>query len=139
MSLLMRSEGEIMEQEHNLSDYRVRLLNALKGGVRRSGRGASDPIQVFINDRRVGLLNGAGTKATLQVIRHSPIDSVHLRSEDGALLGGLFAPEYGFRSSRIPISGDAKLHWATEWRASWAMTWCAIWTKPAWIAPWRFL
>jgi hypothetical protein len=95
-----------MEQEHNLSDYRVRLLNALKGSVRRSARGASDTIQVFINDRRVGLLNGAGTKATLQVVRHSPIDSVHLRSEDGALLGGLFAPEYGFRSSRIPISGD---------------------------------
>lgn len=102
----MKSEGEIMEQEHNLSDYRVRLLNALKGGVRRSARGASDPIQVFINDRRVGLLNGAGTKATLQVVSHSPIDSVHLRSEDGALLGGLFATEYGFRSSRIPISGD---------------------------------
>ena len=95
----------MMAQEHNLSDYRVRLLNVLKVGARRSAGGASDPVQVFINDQRVGLLTGAGIEATLQIVNHTHIDSVYLRSEDGILLGGLSAPESGFRSSRIPFSG----------------------------------
>ena len=94
-----------MEREHDLSEYRARLLNALKVGARRSTGGASGPIQVFINDRRVGLLNGAATEARLELVSHAHIDSVHLRSEDGVMLGGLFAPEYGFRCSRIPLSG----------------------------------
>lgn len=95
-----------MEQEHNLSDYRARLLNALKVGMHRSVGGTSSPIHVFINDRRVGMLNGAGTEATLQMVTHSHIDSVCLRSEDGVLLGGLSAPKFGFRSRRIPLSGN---------------------------------
>lgn len=95
-----------MEQERDLADYRARLLDALKVSVRRSACGSSDPIQVFINDRRVGLLDGAGAEATLQVQSQARIDTVQLRSEDGILLGGLSAPEYGFRSSRIPLSRD---------------------------------
>lgn len=95
-----------MEQEHDLADYRARLLDALKVSVRRSACGSSDPIQVFINDRRVGLLDGAGTEATLQVQTHTRIDNVQLRSEDGVLLGGLCAPEYGYRTSRIALSRD---------------------------------
>lgn len=95
-----------MEQEHDLSDYRGRLLQALTRSARRSACGASSPIHVFINDRRVGMLNGAGTESTLQMVTHSHIDSVYLRSEDGVLLGGLSAPEFGFRSRRIPLSGN---------------------------------
>lgn len=95
-----------MEQEHNLSDYRARLLNALQVGGRRSAGGASDQVQVFINDRRVGLLNGGGTETRFQLISLAHIDSVYLRSEDGVMLGGLSAPEYGYRSCRIPLSGD---------------------------------
>ena len=53
-----------MAQEPNLSDYRARLLDAIKVGARRSAGGASDPVQVFINDRRVGLLNGGGTETS---------------------------------------------------------------------------
>ena len=94
-----------MEHEHDLSNYRGRLLQALTGSARRSACDASSPIHVFINDRRVGMLNGAGTEATLQMVTHSHIDSVYLRSEDGVLLGGLSAPEFGFRSRRIPFSG----------------------------------
>ena len=94
-----------MEHEHDLSDYRGRLLQALTRSARRSACGASSPIHVFINDRRVGRLNGAGPEATLQMVTHSHIDSVYLRSEDGVLLGGLSAPEFGFRSRRIPLSG----------------------------------
>lgn len=95
-----------MEQKHNLSDYRTRLLNALKVGARRSASDASDPIQVFINDRRVGQLNGGGTETRFQLINLAHIDSVYFRSEDGVMLGGLSAPEYGHRSCRIPLSGD---------------------------------
>ncbi len=95
-----------MAQEHNLSDYRARLLHALQVGGRRSAGGASDPVQVFINDRRVGLLNGGGTETRFQLISLAHIDSVYLRSEDGVMLGGLSAPECGYRSCRIPLSGD---------------------------------
>jgi len=95
-----------MEQQRDLADYRARLLDALKISVRRSVCGSSDPIQVFINERRVGRLNGAGTEAMLQVVSHARIDSVQLRSEDGVLLGGLSAPEYGFRTSRVSLSRD---------------------------------
>ena len=92
-----------MERERDLTDYRDRLLNAVKAGTRRSACGTSDSIQVFVNQRRVGLLDGKGVEATLQVQTDVRIDSVQLRSEDGVLLGGLFAPEYGFRTSRIPL------------------------------------
>jgi hypothetical protein len=95
-----------MEQEHELSDYRGRLLQALTRSARRSACGTASPIHVFINDRRVGVLNGAGNETTLQMVTHFHIDSVYLRSEDGVLLGGLSAPEFGFRSRRIPLSSN---------------------------------
>ncbi|MBU6432562.1 MAG: hypothetical protein KGS09_09275 [Nitrospirae bacterium] len=95
-----------MEREQDLTDYRDRLLNAVKAGARRSACGTSDSIQVFVNQRRVGLLDGKGVEATLQVQTDVRIDSVQLRSEDGVLLGGLSAPEYGFRTSRIPLMRD---------------------------------
>lgn len=96
-----------MEPEQDLAEYRERLLNSMKAGVRRSTCGASDAIQVFVNQRRVGLLDGAGAEATLQVQTDARIESVQLRSEDGVLLGGLSAPEYGFRTTRIPFMRDA--------------------------------
>ena len=95
-----------MERERNLTEYRDRLLNAVKAGARRSACGTSDAIQVFVNQRRVGLLDGKGAEATLQVQTDVRIDSVQLRSEDGVLLGGLLAPEYGFRASRISLLRD---------------------------------
>jgi hypothetical protein len=96
-----------MDTDHNLADYRERLLDAMKTGVRRSACGSGDSIQVFVNQRRVGSLDGAGVESTLQVQTDVRIDSVHLRSEDGVLLGGLTAPEYGFRTSRIALMRDA--------------------------------
>jgi hypothetical protein len=90
-----------MEHERDRTEYRARLLEALTVSTRRSACGASDPIQVFINERRVGLLDGGRVEATLQVESPERIDTVQLRSEDGVLLGGLSAPEYGFRTSRI--------------------------------------
>jgi hypothetical protein len=95
-----------MERERDLTDYRDRLLNTVKAGTRRSACGTSDSIQVFVNQRRVGLLDGKGIDATLRVQTDDRIDSVHLRAEDGVLLGGLLAPEYGFRISRIPLLRD---------------------------------
>jgi len=95
-----------MEPEQDLAEYRERLLNSMKAGVRRSTCGASDAIQVFVNQRRVGLLDGAGAEATLQVQTDARIENVQLRSEDGVLLGGLSAPEYGFRTTRIPLLRD---------------------------------
>jgi hypothetical protein len=96
-----------MESEQDCTGYREHLLSGMKAGARRAVCGASDPIHVFVNQRRVGLLEGAGSEATLQVQSQTRIDSVQLRSEDGVLLGGLSAPEYGFRSSRVALTRDA--------------------------------
>lgn len=96
-----------MESEQDYTGYREHLLSGMKAGSRRAVCGESDPIHVFVNQRRVGLLDGAGSEATLQVQSQTRIDSVQLRSEDGVLLGGLSAPEYGFRSSRIALTRDA--------------------------------
>ena len=95
-----------MEREGDLTDYRSRLLNAVKAGTSRSACGTSDLIQVFVNQRRMGLLDGNGGEATLQIQTDVHIDSVQVRSEDGVLLGGLFASEYGFKISRIPLMRD---------------------------------
>lgn len=96
-----------MNTEHEFSGYREHLLNAIRTGSRRSGCGASDPIHVFVNQRRVGLLESTGAEATLQVQSQTAVDSVQLRSEDGVLLGGLSAPENGFRSCRIALTRSA--------------------------------
>ena len=89
-----------MEPEHDCAEYRERLLTSLRGDMRRSASGAADSIQVFVNQRRIGVLHGNGSEDTLQVQTDVPIDSIQLRAEDGVLLGGLLAPEYGFRTSR---------------------------------------
>lgn len=96
-----------MNIEHEVSGYRDHLLNAIRTGPRRSDCGGSDPIHVFVNQRRVGLLESAGAEATLQVQSQTSVDSVQLRSEDGVLLGGLSAPEYGLRSCRIALTRAA--------------------------------
>ncbi|MEO5955800.1 MAG: hypothetical protein ABIR36_08960 [Nitrospiraceae bacterium] len=93
----------MMESERRLAEYRARLLVTLSHSGHRSACDTSDSIQVFINERRAGLLGGAGSEARLQLQSQARIDNVHLRSEDGVLLGGLSAPEYGFRASRIPL------------------------------------
>lgn len=69
-------------------------------------RSWSDPIQVYVNERRVGELESAGIGATLQVQCIDHIETVQLRAEDGTLLGGLTAPECGYRADRVRISAD---------------------------------
>lgn len=96
-----------MDSEHEVAGYREHLLNVIRTGPRRSGCGGSDPIHVFVNQRRVGLLESAGAEATLHVQSQTSVDSVQLRSEDGVLLGGLSAPEYGYRSCRIALTRAA--------------------------------
>lgn len=96
-----------MEPEQDFAEFRERLLKDVRAGIRRSACGAADLIQVFMNQRRIGVLGWKGVEATLQVQTDVHIDSVQLRSEDGVLLGGLLAPEYGFRTSRILLMRDA--------------------------------
>ena len=89
-----------MEPEHDCAEYRERLLTGLRADPRRSASDAEDSIQVLVNEWRIGVLHGNGVEATLQVQTDMHIDCVQLRSEDGVLLGGLLAPEFGFRTSR---------------------------------------
>ena len=96
-----------MDHEENLEAYRSKLLESMGSRPGRSVRGVSDPIQVYVNDRRVGKLEGAGGEARLHVQGVDHIETVQLRTEDGMLLGGLVALEHGFRTSRIHVSSDA--------------------------------
>jgi len=93
-----------MGHEEELDAYRSQLLESLNS--RPTIRGWSDPIQVYVNERRVGELEGAGIGATLQVQCVDHIQTVQLRAEDGTLLGGLTASECGYRTDRVRISAD---------------------------------
>ncbi|CUS35228.1 hypothetical protein [Candidatus Nitrospira nitrificans] len=93
-----------MGHEEDLEGYRSQLLESLNS--RPTIRGVSDPIQVYVNERRVGELEGAGIGATLHVQCVDHIETVQLRAEDGTLLGGLTAPECGYRTDRIRLSAD---------------------------------
>lgn len=95
-----------MGQEEDLELYRSRLLESLSDRSSRSPRGASEPIQVYVNERRMGELEGTGIGAMLQVQCSDHIETVQLRTEEGILLGGLAAPEYGFRTDRVRLSAD---------------------------------
>ena len=95
-----------MGHEMDVDTYRSQLLESLSSRSGRSIRGLSDPIQVYVNERRVGELEGAGTDATLHVQSVDHIETVQIRAEDGTLLGGLAAPESGFRTNRLRLSSD---------------------------------
>ena len=95
-----------MGHEKDVETYRSQLLESLSTRSGRSIRSVSDPIQVYVNERRVGELEGAGIDATLHVQSLEHIETVQLRTEDGALLGGLAAPECGFRTNRLRLSSD---------------------------------
>lgn len=95
-----------MGYEEGLEAYRSQLLQSLSSPTSRSVSGVSDPIQVYVNERRVGELEGAGMDATLHVQSLDHIETIQLRTEDGTLLGGLVAPEFGYRTSRIQLSSD---------------------------------
>src|SRR6185437_5468115 len=95
-----------MGQEEDLELYRSRLLESLNGRSSRYLRDASDPIQVYVNERRVGELEGTGIGAMLRVQCVDHIDTVQLRTEEGTLLGGLAAPDHGFRTDRLRLSAD---------------------------------
>lgn len=96
-----------MGYEEDLEVYRSQLLQSLSARPSRSARGQTDPIQVYVNERRVGELEGVGVDATLHVQSLDHIETIQLRTEDGTLLGGLVAPDYGYRTSRIQLSFDA--------------------------------
>lgn len=96
-----------MGHQEDLELYRSQLLASLNGRSSGSLRAASDPIQVYVNERRVGRLEGGGIGATLHVQCADPIETIQLRTEDGTLLGGLAAPEHGFRTDRVGLSADA--------------------------------
>jgi hypothetical protein len=95
-----------MGYEEDVETYRSQLLESLSNQPSQSTRGVSDPIQVYVNERRVGELEGAGIDATLHVQSVDHIETVQLRTEDGTLLGGLVALEYGFRTNRVQLSSD---------------------------------
>ena len=95
-----------MGQEEDLERYRLQLLESMSERPNHSARGLLDPIQVYVNERRVGELKGAETEATLHVHGVDHIETVQLRTEDGRLLGGLVAPESGFRTNRVQLSAD---------------------------------
>ncbi len=96
-----------MGHEENLEVYRSQLLESLRKRSGRSVGGASDSIQIYVNERRVGELEAGGTDTTLHVQSVDHIETVQLRTEDGTLLGGLAAPEFGFRKNRVRLSSDA--------------------------------
>lgn len=96
-----------MNEELSLEDYRSKLLDVLSDTKSRSAYDGSGTVQVYVNDQRVGLLDAIESDAKLHVQSHARIDTVHLRSEEGILLGGLSAPEYGFRTSRVRLSSEA--------------------------------
>ena len=93
-----------MEQDKDLAAYCARVLSRLNMNMSRSLRSPSDVIHVFINERRVGVLNGRETESSLQFQRQGCVDHIHLRSEEGTLIGSLSAPECGFRATRLPLS-----------------------------------
>ena len=94
-----------MGQEEDLELYRSRLLESLNGRSSRFLHGVSDPIHIYVNERRVGRLEGeVGAMLQVQCVDH--IDTVQLRTEEGTLLGGLAAPEHGFRTDRLRLSAD---------------------------------
>jgi hypothetical protein len=62
-----------------------------------------DFVHVFVNQQRMGSLNGSNGEATLNVRTENRIEDVQLRSEDGVLLGGLSAPDYGVRHRQIRL------------------------------------
>ena len=95
-----------MGYEEGLETYRSQLLQSLSSQLSRSVRGGSDPIQVYVNERRVGELEGVGVNATLHVKSLDHVETIQLRTEDGTLLGGLVAPDYGYRTSRIRLASD---------------------------------
>ncbi|OQW32804.1 MAG: hypothetical protein A4E19_05460 [Nitrospira sp. SG-bin1] len=96
-----------MDHEKDLETYRSQLLESLSAQPSRSIRGRSEPIQVYVNERRVGELDGVGIDAALRVQNVDRIETVQLRAEDGTLLGGLVAPEQGFRANRVRLASDA--------------------------------
>lgn len=92
-----------MDQDH--VRYRGHLLSRLQGRSRGSRRQTSQPLHLFINEQRVGELDGTG-EATLHVQHAARIHTVQVRSEDGILLGGLCAPEQGFKATHIALGRE---------------------------------
>ena len=95
-----------MGQEEDLELYRSQLLESMSERLSHSGHGLVDPIQVYVNERRVGELKGAEIEATLNIHGVDHIETVQLRTEEGRLLGGLVAPESGFRTNRVRLAAD---------------------------------
>jgi len=111
LALLRNADGGRMEQDKDLAAYCARVLGMLKMNVSGTIGGSSDVIHVYVNERRVGALGGREAESSLQFQRQGCVDHIQLRSEDGAILGSLSAPEFGFRAVRISLAeGTVELH-----------------------------
>ncbi len=97
-----------MEPDSQLSLYRKHLLETLS---RRASWGPEDELcrlQVFVNHERVGALDCTRSDPSfLFTGRDRIIHTVEIRSENGRLVGGVCAPEYGLRTARFPLSRHA--------------------------------
>lgn len=93
-----------MDQDR-FEHYRSHLLKKMQPGSQRGSR-APQPLHLFINEQRVGEFDGAGRDASLHVQHAGRIHTVQIRSEDGILLGGLCAPEQGFKTTRMTLGRD---------------------------------
>ena len=96
-----------MGPRDDVAEYRQRLLQNITSGSTRSACRVFDSVQVFVNQQRMGSLDGSKGEATLHVRTESRIDDVQLRSDDGVLLGGLSGPNYGVRDSHIRLHRSA--------------------------------
>jgi hypothetical protein len=92
-----------MDERWEVSEYRDRLLQNVRSGSTRSACRVLDAVHVFVNQQRMGSLDGSNGEATLYVRTENRIEDVQLRSEDGVLLGGLSAPDYGVRDRHIRV------------------------------------
>lgn len=97
-----------MEQQHDdaLQRYRERLLASLSDMPRRQGEAGARRIHVFVNHDRVGRLDADRREGHFTfAVRDRSIQMVELRSETGALIGGLSAPDVGLRTLRLEWAG----------------------------------
>ena len=102
-----------MEQQE-LNDFRDQLLNTLEEYPRRTEKGRSGSLQIFVNHECVGSVDCMKSDSNYSFSsRDRSVHTVELRNEAGVLVGGLCAPEAGLKNLRVPIKGgwvDIHLH-----------------------------
>jgi hypothetical protein len=95
-----------MERQHDeqIRDYRETLLNALRARTGRRSEGQLEVFQVFVDQERVGMLDGNRDDASrISVNRMRAIHTVEVRSEAGDLVGGVCAQEFDRKAAQFRI------------------------------------